>query len=133
MMASPSEQCIRALGEKLKNIEETKVEIDLGRIVRKITNYNAKNWNMNANTISKEINFLNGLGRSLGGISITRDGVYNAKTHELTYPKISFENKEAVKAFLNKMITCKAILSSIFCYVGSGRIYKQIRKDIFGR
>ena len=131
-MASASEQCIRTLGMKLKNVENSKVVIDLAKIASKITKQNAKtNWYMSTNTLLKEINFLNSLGR-LQGISITTRGEHDTKNHSIKYPAISFENKEAVKVFLKEMIECKAILNSIFCYAGSGRIYKQIQKEIFG-
>lgn len=132
MMALPSEQCIRALGEKLKKVKESKVGIDLGNIAYRITKQNNKSkWYMSDNVVSKEITFLNSLSK-LQGISITTRGEHDTKNHSIKYPAISFENKEAVKVFLKEMIECKAILNSIFCYAGSGRIYKQIQKEIFG-
>ncbi len=42
MMDSPSKQCIRILGAKLKKVGESKLDIDLDSIVSKIGNQNNK-------------------------------------------------------------------------------------------
>ena len=46
----------------------------------------------------------------------------------INYPKYKFKNEAAKKAFLNYLISCKAVPNSMFCWIGSGRKYKNALK-----
>ena len=51
----------------------------------------------------------------------------------IQYPKYRFENMAAKKAFLEYMSKCKVVPNSMFCWIGSGKQYRDALNELEGK